>query len=126
MTIGSAATPIAFIYVTDQARGVAFYRDVLGLTMLNSDGFGEVFTIGSSTLRIVPIPDHKPGEHPVIGWEVPDMDAAADALAAKGITFAIYPGFGQDERGIWTAPDSGKKLAWFADPDGNVLMLAQN
>lgn len=51
------------------------------------------------------------------------MPAAVAALAAKGVTFTIYEGMGQDEQGIWTAPDC-TQLAWFADPDGNVLMLS--
>ena len=47
------------------------------------------------------------------------------ALAAKGVSFLRYSFFEQDELGIWTAPD-GDKVAWFTDPDGNVLSLSQH
>jgi len=41
------------------------------------------------------------------------------------VTFKIYEGFGQDENGIWSPPGGGAKVAWFSDPDGNVLSLTQ-
>lgn len=39
--------------------------------------------------------------------------------------FKTYEGFGQDADGIWSSPDGGAKVAWFADPDGNLLSLTQ-
>ncbi len=60
------------------------------------------------------------------GWEVPDMTRAVQALHAKGVVMTIYEGFGQDALGIWTSPDGKTKVAWFTDPDGNVLSLAQH
>ncbi|WP_083276662.1 VOC family protein [Sphingobium phenoxybenzoativorans] len=124
MTIGSTAQSIAFVNVTDRSRGVAFYRDVIGLDLLSSDGFGDVFAIGGAKLRLTAMPDYKPSGHPALGWEVADLTAAMAALTGRGIEFIIYPGFGQDSQGIWTSPDNSVKLAWFADPDGNVLMLS--
>jgi hypothetical protein len=61
----------------------------------------------------------------VLGWAVSDIRAAVGELLAKGIVFKVYPGFGQDELGIWTAPGGGAQVAWFTDPDGNVLSLTQ-
>ena len=46
-------------------------------------------------------------------------------LTAKGVTMNIYEGLGQDGNGIWTAPDSSCKVAFFNDPDGNGLSLTQ-
>ena len=37
----------------------------------------------------------------------------------------IYDGFGQDDLGIWCAPGGTSKVAWFNNPDGNVLSLAE-
>lgn len=68
--------------------------------------------------------DYKAGPHPVLGWDVGDIRAAIEALRGKGIEFTIYEGFGQDELGVWTSPDGKAKVAWFADPDGNVLSLS--
>lgn len=58
------------------------------------------------------------------GWEVPDVEDAADQLVRAGVVVNRYDGRDQDERGIWTAP-SGTRIAWFHDPDGNNLSLQQ-
>jgi hypothetical protein len=63
--------------------------------------------------------------HTVLGWQVTDIGAAVRAHKAKGVAFKIYDLFGQDDLGVWTAPDSGAKVAWFCDPDGNVLSLTE-
>jgi hypothetical protein len=57
---------------------------------------------------------------------VPDIAEAVRALVARGVTFLMYDGFGQDAAGIWTAPDGSAHVAWFNDPDGNNLSLTQN
>lgn len=45
-------------------------------------------------------------------------------LAAAGVTFNRYDGMEQDADGVWTAP-GGSRIAWFEDPDGNVISLQQ-
>jgi hypothetical protein len=45
------------------------------------------------------------------------------ALREKGLNFNIYPGFRQDELGILTVPGGVVRVAWFKDPDGNVLSV---
>ncbi len=67
----------------------------------------------------------QPLPHPVLGWNVDDIVTAVQALRARGVTFTIHEGFGQDALGIWTAPAGRTRLAFFADPDGNVLTLSQ-
>jgi hypothetical protein len=76
-------------------------------------------------LRVSIVPGHTPSEHPVLGWNVPDIAAAAGGLVKAGIQFERYPFFEQDELGIWHAPDGSVKIAWFKDPDGNVLSISQ-
>jgi predicted enzyme related to lactoylglutathione lyase len=44
------------------------------------------------------------------------------SLQEKGISFLRYEGMGQDDPGVWPAP-GGARVAWFEDPDGNVLSL---
>lgn len=122
----AAATPVAFVSVNDRDRALAFYRDTLGLSLKSSDDFGDMYHSGAGLLRLTPMPDHRPHPHPVVGWDVSDIAATARALSEKGVEFSIYEGMGQDELGIWSAPDGGTKLAWFADPFGNVLSLSQN
>jgi len=125
MTLPPAAKPVAFVLTADRARTMPFYADVLGLPVIAEEAFGVVFDLGGgATLRLTDIKDHSPGPHTVMGWEVPDIRAAMADLRAKGVTFEIYEGFGQDEDGVWSF--KGTHLAWFNDPEGNNLSLAQH
>jgi catechol 2,3-dioxygenase-like lactoylglutathione lyase family enzyme len=126
MTALSAAKSVAFVQVADRARGVSFYRDTLGMTHTSADEFGDAFEFGTGIMRLTAIPDWTAGAHPVIGWEVGDLEATVTALGDKGIAMMIYDGMGMDANGIWRAPDGHASLAWFADPDGNCLMLSQH
>jgi catechol 2,3-dioxygenase-like lactoylglutathione lyase family enzyme len=118
-------TPVAFVNVSNRDRALAFYRDALGLELRSSDNFGDFIQLDGGLLRLTVLPDFKPGPHPVLGWHVRDLTSVVTSLRERGVRFTIYPGMGQDELGIWTAPDGHAKVAWFADPDGNVLSLSQ-
>lgn len=119
------ARPIAFVITRDRKAAEAFYGGTLGLERLPGDDFAAVYDLAGAKLRLTEVPDHKPSPHPVLGWEVPDIEAAVDALAAGGVGFHIYEGMGQDARGIWASPDGAAKVAFFSDPDGNGLSLTQ-
>jgi catechol 2,3-dioxygenase-like lactoylglutathione lyase family enzyme len=125
MSLHQSGTPVAFLYVGDRDRALGFYRDTLGLPLRSSDDFGDFIDLGSALARMTVVPDHRPGAHPVLGWNVGDIAAAAADLRDRGIGLIRYEGMGQDELGIWTAPDGVARVAFFADPDGNVLSLAQ-
>jgi catechol 2,3-dioxygenase-like lactoylglutathione lyase family enzyme len=118
-------TPVAFINVSDRERGLAFYTGVLGLKVRSADDFGVFLEVGPALIRLTALPDYKAGSHPVFGWNVADINAAAKDLRGRGVAFTIYEGLGQDADGVWTSPDGAAKVAWFNDPDGNVLSLAQ-
>lgn len=120
------ARPIAMITVRDRAAAEAFYGETLGLRRLPEDHFAAVFDLAGTQLRLTEVPDHAATPHPVLGWQVEDLSATAAALTERGVRFAIYEGMGQDALGIWTAPDGRSKVAFFSDPDGNVLSLAQS
>jgi catechol 2,3-dioxygenase-like lactoylglutathione lyase family enzyme len=75
-------------------------------------------------LRVTLVPDHKPSPFTVLAWRVPDLRAAMEDLASRGVRFGSYPGYEQDAEGIWTAPN-GNRIAWFEDPDGNIIGLHQ-
>jgi catechol 2,3-dioxygenase-like lactoylglutathione lyase family enzyme len=117
--------PIGVIGVKNKTDAKAFYADTLGLEFLHDDGFASVFRAGGMMIRVSTIPDFKPHNHSVIGFDVPDIESSVTALTGKGVKFNIYEGFGQDARGIWTAPGGQVRVAWFNDPDGNVLSLTQ-
>jgi hypothetical protein len=69
------------------------------------------------------VADSTPHEHTILGFCVPSVAAAVRALREKGLAFNFYPGFRQDEFGIWTAPQGSLRVAWFKGPDGNVLSV---
>jgi catechol 2,3-dioxygenase-like lactoylglutathione lyase family enzyme len=107
------------------SRAAAWYQDVLGLSLVSSDTFAAVFDLAGTTLRLTTVQDWTAGAHTVLGWAVPDIQAAMAALKAKGVEFLVYPGFGQDADGVWSNPGGGAKICWFNDPDGNNLSLTQ-
>ena len=121
----ASAKTMSFIITRDRPKSVAFYRDVLGFKFVSEDNFAAVFDMNGTMLRISTLKDFQPGQHTVLGWDVPDIVASVTALTAKGVKFNIYEGFGQDKLGIWNSPAGDAKVAWFLDPDGNNLSLTQ-
>jgi catechol 2,3-dioxygenase-like lactoylglutathione lyase family enzyme len=119
------AKPVCFVLTADLPKARTFYTETLGLTEAGEDPFAVSYDLAGTTLRLTAIEGHQPGPHTVLGWQVEDIEAAVDALTAKGVTFAVYEGYGQDARGVWTHPGSGAKVAWFLDPEGNNLSLTQ-
>jgi Zn-finger nucleic acid-binding protein len=120
----SAAKVVPFLATTDGAKARAFYEGVLGLRVVSDDDFAIVVVSGSASIRIAKVKEKVTAPYTVMGWEVADVRAAVGELAKRGVTFARYEYMEQDDAGIWTAP-GGAKVAWFEDPDGNVLSVAE-
>ena len=115
---------MAFAPTIDAVRAVEFYRDTLGLSLISQDSFAAVFDAHGITLRVTSVPQPlTPQPFTVLGWKVPDIGATVKGLAAAGVKFERYMD-SQDDLNIWTAP-GGAKIAWFKDPDGNILSLTQ-
>ncbi len=123
LTSRNAAT---FLGATDRDAARRFFRDVLGFTLAAEDPFALVFTLANTTLRVSPVQGFKPQQFTVLGWDVPDIAAAVTELTKAGIVFERFPGMEQDAQGIWTAPGGAARVAWFKDPSGNVLSVAQH
>lgn len=117
--------PVAFVPVRNADVARAFYRDTLGLHLMYEDNFALVFDLPGIRLRATLVGDFQPQKFTVLGWEVADEGEAARQLVAAGIQLERYPGLPQDDLGIWTAP-GGAKIAWFRDPDGNILSISQH
>jgi catechol 2,3-dioxygenase-like lactoylglutathione lyase family enzyme len=115
---------MAFVATLDAPRARRFYGETLGLRLLGDEPYALVFDAHGTTLRVQKVQALAPPRHTVLGWQVPDVGAAVGALAARGVAFEQYGMPGQDERGVWTAP-GGAKVAWFKDPDGNLLSLTE-
>jgi catechol 2,3-dioxygenase-like lactoylglutathione lyase family enzyme len=116
---------VAFVGTTDLDRARAFYEGVLGLPVTEHSHFAVAFDAGGTPLRVTAVEERVAVPYTVLGWSVPDIAAAIDDLTARGVAFTRYDGMDQDERGVWTSP-SGARIAWFGDPDGNVLSLTQH
>jgi len=119
------AIPVATIITGDRGVAEPFYAEALGLPRKGDDGFAALFDMAGITLRLTEVPGHAASPHPVLGWEVADIEAVVDTLAAKGVAMTIHDGMGQDAKGIWTAPNGSARVAFFNDPDGNGLSLTQ-
>ena len=115
---------VAFVSTTNADRARVFYRDVLGLSLISEDAFALRFDCRGTTLRISIAPEVTPAKYTVLGWAVKDIRASLAALASAGVKFERFDFFKQDELGVWTAP-SGDQVAWFKDPEGNLLSIAQ-
>lgn len=118
---GSEITAVRQIALTvsDVGRGIAFYRDALGLPFLFSAGPNLAFLdIGGVRLMLGgPEPGFQPGASSVIYFKVADIIAAHAALAARGVPFTREPHF------LAPMPDHDLWLCEFKDPDGNPLAL---
>ncbi len=77
-------------------------------------------------LRVVKMKPQKftPASYTILGWEVDAIEKAVTELNSRGVVFERFAGMAQDTLGVWNAP-GGSKVAWFKDPDGNVLSLSQ-
>ena len=116
---------VALVPISDGEKARAFYVDKLGLKFLSDDGFAIVVDAKGNMLRLTKMKEVKPQPFTVLGWETADIAADVRQLQGNGIAFERFGDFmKQDELGVWTAPD-GTKVAWFKDPDGNILSLSQ-
>jgi catechol 2,3-dioxygenase-like lactoylglutathione lyase family enzyme len=118
------ATVVGFVPTADVARARDFYQRCLGLTLGVETPQFVVFETAGTELRVNLVEHHSPVPFTIAGWQVPDIAATVGALVAAGVVFSRYDFMDQDELGIWTTP-GGDQVAWFTDPDGNVLSLQQ-
>jgi catechol 2,3-dioxygenase-like lactoylglutathione lyase family enzyme len=124
----NSADIIAFVPTTkpDQARH--FYENILGLEYVKRDSYAQVFTANGVTVRVVNVSSEKnftPAQFTILGWSVNTIDDEVRELTDKGVVFERYRGFEQDPLGIWESP-SGARVAWFKDPEGNILSITED
>ena len=115
---------ISFVATQKPAEALKFYTETLGLRLISDDPFAMAFDVNGTMLRMQKVHELQPARHTGLGWDVPDISVEVAALKKKEVRFEHYEGLDQDENGIWTSP-SGAKVAWFKDPDGNILSLTQ-
>ena len=115
---------IAFAASADLRRARVFYEQVLGLRVTEESDFACVFDANGTMLRVTAVAGLANPGYTVLGWRVSGIAHTERYLSDRGVVFLRYEGMDHDETGIWTTP-SGDQVAWFADPDGNVLSLTQ-
>jgi catechol 2,3-dioxygenase-like lactoylglutathione lyase family enzyme len=116
---------IGFVSIVDVPRAREFYRDTLGLRLLMEEPpFALVFEANGIMLRLGMAKELPPAHGTVLGWQVPEIAATVKDLERAGVHFERFPGMNQDALGVWTAP-TGAKVAWFKDPDGNILSVTE-
>jgi catechol 2,3-dioxygenase-like lactoylglutathione lyase family enzyme len=114
----------AFVPTTNAKKAKAFYGGILGLTLLSEDEYALEYNSNGTLLRVTLVPELKPQSFTILGWNVPDIYAIIKLLNIKGIQCNKYDNLEQDNLGVWNSP-GGSKVAWFRDPDDNVLSITE-
>lgn len=115
----------AFLATTNPGRTRTFYGKTLGLRLVSEDDFALVFDAAGVPLRIQKVDGVRPHPFTSLGWQVRGIRRTVAGLTKRGVVFERYPFMEQDDHGVWLAP-SGTSVAWFKDPDGNLLSLSDS
>ncbi len=118
---------VAFVPTRNREKAREFFERTLGLGFVSDDQFALVFDANGVMVRVVDVSgvaDYKPAPFTILGWSVSDIGKTVKGLQKMGVRFERFPGMEQDQLGVWSSP-SGAKVAWFKDPDGNVLSVTQ-
>jgi catechol 2,3-dioxygenase-like lactoylglutathione lyase family enzyme len=112
------------VWTSRISQAEKFYTEVLGLPLKAKSHGALVYSVGGGDLRVSPVPSTQSSAHTVLGFAVSDVREVVDALAARGVILERFAAFPHDPQGVLTTPD-GAQVAWFRDPDGNLLSIVQ-
>jgi catechol 2,3-dioxygenase-like lactoylglutathione lyase family enzyme len=124
-TMAAFKRMVGFLVTTNPDAARRFYTEILGFRLISDDAYALAFDTSTGRLRIVKAEQFTPAHGTVLGWEVDDIQADLADLKAKGAVFERFHGMPADENAVFTFP-TGDKVAWFRDPDGNLLSLSQH
>jgi catechol 2,3-dioxygenase-like lactoylglutathione lyase family enzyme len=116
---------IGFVPTKDSVKAKGFYEGILQFQFVSDDMFALVMRAGETMIRIGKVQDFTPAPYTVLGWEVSNIEDVVKWLQKRGVALEKFPFVQDKELGIWTTPN-GDKVAWFRDPDGNVLSVSQH
>ena len=120
----TGAPLVAFVGTSDLEQAQRFYGDTLGLRLVDTTAFANVYDCDGTTLRVTRVERVVPAGYTALGWSVAGIRTVMDELAGRDVVFERFSGVEQDDAGVWTTPD-GTRVAWFRDPDGNTLSLSE-
>lgn len=115
----------AMIAVRDLRKAREFYQGILGLEQVGAEGEEVIiFASGSSTISVYRSKYAGTNQATALTWAVgEDLEELIRDLRAKGVTFEHYDMPGMTLNGdLHVGGDL--KVAWFKDPDGNILSIA--
>jgi len=115
----------AFLPTINAASSKLFYMNTVGLKLVSEDNYALEFAGHGTSLRITTVQELNPQPFTVLGFMIEKIEAQVNSLIDKGVIFERYDSLNQDALGIWTSP-SKAKIAWFKDPDGNIISLTQS
>jgi catechol 2,3-dioxygenase-like lactoylglutathione lyase family enzyme len=121
----ASAKIVGFVPTKDAKKAREFYEKKLGFEFVSDDQFALVLRAGQNMIRVAKGAKFTPAQYTVLGWEVQDIAAVVKWLSDRGVVFEKYPFVQDQQTGIWTTPN-GDKVAWFKDPDGNILSVSQH
>jgi len=116
---------VGFVPTKDYDKARAFYQGKLEFEFVSLDQYALVLSVGGHRIRIAKVPNFTPLQGTILGWEVKNIETVVTWLRDRGVPSEKYPFVQDRELGIWTAPN-GDKVAWFKDPDGNILGVSQH
>ncbi len=116
---------MATIPVRDVSAAKKFYEDVLGFELIDPDmAEAPVYQSGKSKVLVYQSQYAGMNKATAATWEVGnDIETIVQTLRAKGVTFEHYEMPDLKRTGDIFVGDT-MKVAWFKDPDGNILALA--
>jgi catechol 2,3-dioxygenase-like lactoylglutathione lyase family enzyme len=116
---------VGFLTTTDYDKARDFYEGKLGFEFVSVNNFALAMRSGENMIRLTKAETFTPSHGAVLGWEVDDVHATVLWLKSRDIATEKYGFVPDQELGIWTAP-TGDQVAWFKDPDGNVLSISHH
>jgi catechol 2,3-dioxygenase-like lactoylglutathione lyase family enzyme len=114
----------AFVPTVNPENAKSFYRDTLGFKLISEDSFALEFDSNGTKIRVTKVQELKPHSFTILGWDVDDIVSTIKLLNKNQVFCIKYSFLKQNDLGIWIAP-GGTKVAWFTDPDGNILSLSE-
>jgi catechol 2,3-dioxygenase-like lactoylglutathione lyase family enzyme len=115
---------VAFLPTVDLDRSHRFCAGVLGLRRVEQTCLANAYDVAGPLVRVTLVDRLDPAPYTILGFQVGGLAAQMTRLERRGVRFIRYPHLPQAGGGVWTAP-SGSRIAWFHDPDGNVLSLQE-
>jgi catechol 2,3-dioxygenase-like lactoylglutathione lyase family enzyme len=114
---------VANLAVKNVQAAKKFYEGTLGLKQVDAEGSELiVFKSGNTTVNVYESKEAGTNKATAVTWAVDDVESEVDALKAKGVKFEHYDMPGMTRQGdVHIGGDM--KVAWFKDPDGNILNI---